>query len=242
METSKIKDISDSIEVRKIKMQFWREEVEKVLDGKESPHPLSQGLQFCAQNIPSFKKYWIIKMLNAKEKDLTLNSYFSLNSIEEYSESTIGSLFYLLLDISGCKNVQLDHCFSHISKGIGITTFLRSAIALIPKKQINLPVEVFARHGVLEEDFLSFKNSVNLQDAVFEIASAANNHFKLASKESKSIEKFPKTLSFLALPSIKYLQRLEKLDCNLFDPKSKTPFWNLSFILYYHYFFNKTPF
>ena len=82
-----------------------------------------------------------------------------------------------------------------------------------------LPLDVLARHGVVEEDiFRGAVDATALSDAVFEIATRANDHLITARSSVKTMpqEAFPAMLP--SVPADMYLKRLEEKRFNILDP------------------------
>lgn len=189
--------------IGKMRMQFWRDAVDKSYAQEPPKEPvailLTQALNQLrdrGQKLPL--KAWFHKVIQAREQYLNNPPYPSLSALESYSESTYSTLLYLTLAFLPMNSVTCDHIASHIGKAAGISTVLRGLPLLAfpppPKHHSNtaglggvtgtqrqgtvlLPLEVMAEAGVKEEDVLrKGGDAPGLKDAVFKVATLANDH------------------------------------------------------------------
>lgn len=195
----------------------------------------------------------------------------SLASLEEYAENTYSTLMYATLASLPLRSMNVDHLASHIGKACGIVAVLRGIPVLAaPPPSVNtpsgeappsrepallLPLDAMAEAGVKEEEvFRQGPNAPGLQDAVFQVATRANDHLITAremlkrlkagedpghefehhgegehfyEEESDTIKELRQGFGVLleAIPAAQYLERLEQAD---FDPFAvKTAGWKL---------------
>lgn len=145
--------------------------------------------------------------------------------------------------------MEADHLASHIGKAAGVAILLRGTPFHIGQNRFYIPADVCAKHGVATEDVYRLVRSMvmesknkntsepivvdknvqeKLADAVFEVATLANDHIITARthlKESVPAEAFPAFLH--AVPTTRYLKQLEECQFNVFDPKlqRRQGFW-----------------
>jgi NADH dehydrogenase [ubiquinone] 1 alpha subcomplex assembly factor 6 len=118
----------------------------------------------------------------------------SLTALEEYAENTYSTLMYMTLAAMPLRSVHTDHLASHIGKACGIVATLRGISVLAAPSQpiqsrsgvdvgntrtpaLLLPLDVMAQVGLKEEDvFRKGPDAEGLQDAVFKVATRANDH------------------------------------------------------------------
>jgi len=120
--------------------------------------------------------------------------FTSLAALEEYGENTYATMMYMTLASLSVRSVDWDHLASHVGKACGIVATLRGIPVLAaPSKPIQspsgmnvgntkapallLPLDIMAGSGVQEEDvFRHGPDAEGLQDAVFKVATRANDH------------------------------------------------------------------
>ena len=130
-----------------------------------------------------------------------------LNALETYAEETYSTLMYLTLAALPLHSIAADHVASHIGKAAGITAVLRGLPLLAFPPPANhhsnnssmggssrhgavvLPLEIMAESGVKQEDVLRHGSSApGLRDAVFTIATRANDHLITAREMLKNLQ------------------------------------------------------
>ncbi|CAG8566575.1 1772_t:CDS:2, partial [Acaulospora morrowiae] len=201
--------------IGKIRMQFWRETID---NGKPPHQPVAQVLAN-ATEICKLSPFFFKRIIDERDANLNDPPYFTTKDLESYGENTASCLLYLHLESLGVKDVHADHAASHIGKAIGIVTILRAFPYLVSKKRLLIPAEIVAKYNLSQEEILRSGPVKGLNDAIFEIATLANDHLITARSFLKDVpdEAIPALLS--AVPCDAYLKRLENCDFNVFEPK-----------------------
>jgi NADH dehydrogenase [ubiquinone] 1 alpha subcomplex assembly factor 6 len=132
-----------------------------------------------------------------------------LDALEQYAESTYGSFHYLSLEAVNLHSPTLDHIGSHIGKATGIATVLRGIplIATSGSGAVVLPLDVCAEFNLRQEDVLrKGGNAQGLRDAVFKVATMANDHLITARKMLRDAGKDATGVAFATfLPAVCFL-------------------------------------
>lgn len=165
-------------------------------------------------------------------------------ALEGYSENTYSTLMYLTLEGMNIRSEPLDHVASHIGMATGITAILRAVPFMASKGNVILPVDICAEEGVRQEDLKrhgAYASSV--QNAIFAIATKANDHMMTARKmitemtPMKQAPGFPVLLE--SVPTSLYLERLEKVNFDVFHPSLSRREWKLPYRAYKAYAFRR---
>ncbi|KAJ3264283.1 NADH dehydrogenase (ubiquinone) complex I, assembly factor 6, partial [Blyttiomyces sp. JEL0837] len=161
------------------------------------------------------------------EVDLKETQYNSIADLEQYGENTASALLYLQLESLGIQDHHIDHVASHVGKANGITTLIRGTPIHVRHRKLALPLQVMAMHRISSEEiFRAQPNTPSppaLRDAIFEIATTANNHLSTARahiRDMKASNKIPPvaiTAMLSGVPCDLFLQRLEKVGFDVFD-------------------------
>ncbi|KAF8458552.1 Squalene/phytoene synthase-domain-containing protein [Kalaharituber pfeilii] len=112
-----------------------------------------------------------------------------------------------------------------------------------PRGVVLLPVEVCAKHGLRQEDVLREGGAAKgLKDVIFEIATRANDHLLTAdmmikdARDKKELGMGADWGTFMsAVPTKKFLKRLEKVDFDIFDKSLSKKDWLLPWSAYWAY-------
>lgn len=131
--------------------------------------------------------------------------FTSLAALEDYAENTYSTLMYMTLAAMPMRSVHMDHLASHIGKACGIVAVLRGVPVLAaPPRPVQtpggveagnnrnqallLPLDIMAEANLREEDvFRHGPAAPGLQDAVFKVATRANDHLITAQEMLKNI-------------------------------------------------------
>jgi NADH dehydrogenase [ubiquinone] 1 alpha subcomplex assembly factor 6 len=157
-------------------------------------------------------KGWFMKIISARETYMDNRPYTTLDALENYAENTYSTLMYLTLASLPLHSLPLDHLASHIGKATGITTVLRGLpliafpsppnhhsnkaalggdISINPSGRhgaVLLPLDVMAEAGVKEEEVLrQGATATGLKDAVFRVATRANDHLITVAEMLKNL-------------------------------------------------------
>lgn len=110
----------------------------------------------------------------------------TLDSLLAHAESTSSTLNYLLLRLLSLHTSDLlSHAASHMGVAQTITTLLRALPYHAAQRRMVIPAEITAKHEVNQEAvFRSIggggvdaeENGKRLEEAVFELATVANDH------------------------------------------------------------------
>lgn len=183
-------------------MQFWRDTVNSTFAGSPPREPISILLHRAVADLApragnssaSSLKFWLLRFINTRERHMENKPFPTLAALEDYAENTYATLMYMTLAAMPLRSVHLDHLASHIGKACGIVATLRGIPVLAAPSQpiqgpsgssvgntrspaLLLPLDVMAEVGLREEDvFRRGPHAEGLQDAVFQVATRANDH------------------------------------------------------------------
>ncbi|QGI82059.1 hypothetical protein CEK26_008758 [Fusarium fujikuroi] len=279
LELVRLPELVSNPTIGSFRMKFWQESIDNTFAGRPPREPicilLHKGLQDLeARDGNSTKKsikFWISRLIKTREKHMKNRPFANLASLEEYAENTYSTLMYTTLASLPLRSMHVDHLASHIGKACGIAAILRGIPVLAaPPSPVNtpsgqvpavrepallLPLDAMAEAGVKEEEvFRQGPNAPGLQDAVFQVATRANDHLITAremlkrlkagedpghefehqgeaehfyTEGSDTLREIRQGFGVLleAIPSAQYLQRLEQADFNPFAVK--TAGWKL---------------
>ncbi|KAF4961072.1 hypothetical protein FSARC_10306 [Fusarium sarcochroum] len=269
LELVRLPELVSNPTIGTFRMKFWQESIDNTFAGRPPREPICILLHKSLQDLEARDgnttkksiKFWISRLIKTREKHMTNRPFANLTSLEEYAENTYSTLMYATLASLPLRSMHVDHLASHIGKACGIAAVLRGIPVLAaPPSPVNtpsgqippvrepallLPLDAMAEAGVKEEEvFRQGPNAPGLQDAVFQVATRANDHLITAremlkklkagedpghefehqgeaehfySEESDTLREIRQGFGVLleAIPSAQYLQRLEQAD---FDP------------------------
>lgn len=282
-----------------MRLQFQREAVDKALAGSPPKQPVAILLAKALSDLQSrtdgkgkFSKSWFNRVINTRQQYLSNPPYPDLASLETYAENTYSTLLYLTLQALPMNSVTADHLASHIGKATGIAAVLRGlpllafpgpqnshsnqdqfagAVGATRQGAVMLPLDVMAEHGVREEEVLrKGAEAQGLRDAVFAVATRANDHLITAremlknlragqdaghefehqheeehdyaplvgeAKSATQTQEVERAFGVL-MPAVAtglWLDRLQKSDFDVFNPKLRVTDWRLPWKAFWAY-------
>lgn len=203
VDVARIADTTSTPTVGMMRMQFWRDAVTKALAGSPPKEPVAILLAHAAEDLHNrtggkgrLSRNWFHRIINTREQYLGNPPYPTLQSLESYAENTYSTLLYLTLSSLPQASITTDHIASHIGKATGIAAVLRGVpLIAFPQPQpggtaghitgqsgptqgaVLLPLDIMAEANVREEDvFRMGGEAPGLKDAVFTVATRANDH------------------------------------------------------------------
>lgn len=183
-------------------MKFWQESLEKTFAGQAPREPICILLQRALADLEDRAgsatkksiKFWVSRLVRTREKHMDNRPFSTLAALEEYAENTYSTMMYATLASMPLRSMDIDHLASHIGKACGIVAVLRGipllASQAAPVKTpsgadapmtreptLLLPLDIMAEEGVKEEEvFRQGPSAPGVQDAVFKVATRANDH------------------------------------------------------------------
>ncbi|KAF2138854.1 uncharacterized protein K452DRAFT_233681 [Aplosporella prunicola CBS 121167] len=298
IDVARIADATSVETVGRMRMEFWRDAVTSALQGTPKKEPVAVLLAHAAEDLHArsggqsrLSKSWFLRVIAEREKVLSNPPYANLAALETYAEHTYSTLLYLTLQALPLASVTADHLASHIGKATGIAAVLRGLplVAFPPPPNhhsnqaafggaassasrqgaVLLPLDIMAEAGVKEEEVLrQGADAPGLRDAVFAVATRANDHLITARTMLSSLRAggevdhdfehaheeehrySPQQLSAgtqaqqqdverafgVLMPAVAtslWLDKLQKLDFDIFNPSLRTTDWKLPWKAYW---------
>ncbi|KAK4212001.1 Squalene/phytoene synthase [Rhypophila decipiens] len=214
LELARLPESVSSPTIGQFRTQFWKDTVARTFAGNPPREPISILLHKAIVDLsdragPSSTnslKFWLLRMIRTREQHMENKPFISLAALEEYGENTYATLMYVTLAAMPLRSVHMDHLASHIGKACGIVATLRGLPILAAPSQpirgpagssvgntrnpaVLLPLDIMAEVGLREEDvFRKGPNAEGLQDAVFRVATRANDHLITAREMLKNLK------------------------------------------------------
>ncbi|KAI1313390.1 NADH dehydrogenase (ubiquinone) complex I, assembly factor 6 [Mortierella claussenii] len=250
IELASIRESVSNTDIGRMRMQFWRDSLDKVFAGTPPQQPVALALAYAIQeqelhhqqtgsqgtSDPEMSLIWFKRMITERERNLSDPQFMTLGEMETYCENTFGSLLYLQLESVGVKSLEADHAASHLAKAMGIATMLRAFPFHMQQNRMIIPAEITANHNLSQETL--FRNPTitpALQDATLEVATAAHVHLATAQSYMDNLPKSSLPVLLAGIPAESYLNRLQEADFNPLAPGIQQREWYLPAKLWYRW-------
>ncbi|XP_032679148.1 NADH dehydrogenase (ubiquinone) complex I, assembly factor 6 isoform X2 [Odontomachus brunneus] len=217
VEVAQVEDQVKDNKIGAMRLQFWTDTLNNIYNDHPPRSPVAMELHRILQRHKLSKRYFK-RLIDARLKKLNNSIFVDLESLERYCDDTVSSLYYLLLEAQGITNVNADHAASHFGKAHGLVTLIRSVPYNAHKRVMVLPQDILLKNGVSSESVFRRQLSAGFKDVIFDVASCANRHLKMAMSLKKTAGK---DLNTIFLPRVcveNYLEELRKVDFDIFHP------------------------
>lgn len=213
LELVRLPELVSNPTIGALRIKLWQESIDNTFAGRSPREPICillykamRELQERAGGATSKSiRFWVSRLIRTREKYMSNRPYTSLASLEDYAENTYSTIMYATLASMPLRSMHVDHLASHIGKACGIVAVLRGIPVLaVPPRPVKapsgaeqstrepcllLPLDIMAEEGVKEEDvFRRGPNAQGLQDAVFKVATRANDHLITAREMLKRLK------------------------------------------------------
>lgn len=246
-EFATVSDRARDSQLASLRFQWWKERLEKCWAKSDISGTSPEENPILNLLIPYSKdlSLTLVKRLaTSRDRMLTRNSFASLEEMEEYGQSSTSTLLSLQAQILGQDPLKVDpvHEFcEHIGKALVIVNFIRSATILAAQRRCYLPADILARQGLSTQSVfkvLLSNDASNLEkfcDAVFEIATRANDRMISAAAVQRQVPVSLLPAFSQAIPLQQYLKRLQSANFDLRQRKAKSLPWYLPLLYLFHY-------
>lgn len=218
VDVARIADIASNSIVGSMRMQFWRDAITRALAFTPPKEPIALLLASAAASLSArtdqrsrLSRSWLHRLVTTREQHLSNPPFVDLQAMETYAENTYSTLMYLTLSALPMTSITADHIASHIGKAQGIAAVLRGLphVAFPPSPKthspqnalggslpggrqgsVSLPLDIMAEAGVREEEVMrKGGEAAGLKDAVFQVATRANDHLITAREMLRNVQK-----------------------------------------------------
>ncbi|KAH9989706.1 isoprenoid synthase domain-containing protein [Russula compacta] len=243
-ELAMIQDNVSSSIFGEMRMQFWKDALKGIVEGRPPHHPIALALFDISQSA-HLQQYHLRRIVGARTEELKGSSQLTMDSLTTHAEATASTHYYLLLSLLGLSSDTLSHAASHLGIAHCISTLLRALPYHASKGRMAIPAEITAKHGVSQEDvFRKGPAAKGINDAVFDFATIANDNMITAREMFKeSAGKVPQNAMPVfgagasgSVPVASFLERLEAVDFDAFHPSLQLRNWKLPWRVWRSYY------
>lgn len=178
-----VDDIADECldhEIASKKLNWWREEVERLFKG-EPQHPVSKALHPFLSHFNLSKNYFI-EIIDGMEMDVKFNRYESFEQLELYCYRVASCVGILSAHIFGFKNKDTLTFAKNLGIALQLTNIIRDLGEDARRGRIYIPLDELKKLDVSEEEIISLKNSEKIKILVQNQSDRAKKFYDLASK------------------------------------------------------------
>ena len=201
-----------------IRLQWWREAVERARQGEATGHPVADalGVTLRRRNLPAER---IAKLIDARSFDVATKIMPDGRVLQTYLEGTAGALFALGAACCGASlSATLDRAANEAGLAYGHTGLMRALPVHATQGRVYLPADLLRSHGTSPEAVFSRSANKGLRAALADLRAKARRATESARRQVAELDQ-PARAAFLPLSLVgPYLASLDALDRRGGDP------------------------
>ncbi len=216
LELSKIRETVSEPMIGRMRLQFWRDAIPRVVAGDPPKHAVAEPLSMACQRV-SMPESELLALIDAREADLDDIAPKDMMAVEAYAEGTSSALIGLAMRIVGVDPSQ----HKNFVRDAGIVIALVGLVRAIPFQassgRVTLPADLCQVAGLDPTQSHQWPRNPNVSEITLPMLLTAKRHLKAARKSSRQL---PKLVMPAVLPlslSALYLKTLQRYGG---DPKA----------------------
>jgi len=215
-EVSKTREMVSETMLGHIRLQWWRDTLAEIEQGKIRKHEVVEPLSVLIQS-GQIEPRDLEILIAAREFDLADKAPANQAELDHYIDQTSGHLAVMAAELLGVTDNDARHAARLAGNAYGLVGILRAMVFHGRAKRLYLPQDRMEKHGVGQGDIFEFRKTDVVKSLTREIADLAQDRLAEARKFRK---KLPSNALAAALPIVLadgYLRKLAKAG---FDPFS----------------------
>jgi phytoene synthase len=225
LEVARVRDIAREAMPGEIRLQWWREVLERQREGEASASPTAVALLSTIEAYRLPVKA-LLTLIEARRFDLYNEPMVTVAQLEDYAINTSSAVFDMAVQVLGADAAAA-------TRPAGVAYALTGLLLALPKhtarRQLYLPLQLLESHGLGPEDVFAAHSSTPLNAAVAELRRVVRRHLDAGAAMLRSLpqQALPAFLPMaLVRPS---LDRLERSD--IFAPSLLSP-WRRQWLMW----------
>ncbi len=206
-----VDDIVDSpgeTQIKQIKLDWWRQEIGNLFDGKPQ-HPITRALANHIQQFTLAQEYFL-EILDGMEMDLHGSRYRDFKELSLYCYRVAGVVGILSAEIFGYQDRQTLKYAHNLGMAFQLTNIIRDVHEDIQHDRVYLPQDELTEYHVTEEDIRQRKHTESFDRLMKYQIERATDYYHRAMNQLPDIDRHDQ-LTGIIMAAI-YQQLLVEID------------------------------
>ena len=173
-----VDDIVDEIadhSVAQTKLNWWREEVQKIFHGTPT-HPVAVALQGHIKDFNLAEEYFI-EIIDGMAMDLEFDVYPTFKELQLYCYRVASVVGLLTVEIFGYKDRKTLKYAHELGMAFQLTNITRDVYEDVQRGRVYLPQDELEKFNVTNDDLLAGKTTENVVNLLKFQVERANDHY-----------------------------------------------------------------
>jgi phytoene synthase len=206
-EIAKVRETVSEPMLGQIRLQWWREAIGAIYDGKPRAHAVVDALRAAVGDARP-ERADFEALIDAREFDLAGRAPETLAALEAYGEGSSSRLMYLAAAMLGARGEATRAALKPLGIAWAITGLVRAIPFHARARRQYIPADIAAAAGLTEAALFSLKPGEALGRAAAALAADAERH--LAAAKAEAPERAARPLRLFATLARAYLGTLKR--------------------------------
>lgn len=209
-ELSRIAELASEPGLGTIRLQWWREAVERAASGEAVGHPVADAFGATVARC-KLSRDRVSGLIDARTFDVEGKIMPDMAALDAYLNDTACAMFALAVEILGGKGQSLALAARPAGKAYGLTGLMRALPVHAAHRLVFLPADALRRHGTSPEEVLGGIGSQGLETTLAELRATAREELREAKAQVAMLDA-PVRAAFIPLSLVNpYLASLAKV-------------------------------
>lgn len=215
IEIARTREVVSEPMIGQIRLQWWREAIEGIYDGKPRAHQVVRPLAAAVERY-DLTRASFDTLIDAREFDLGDAPPANLDELTGYAEATSSSLMQLALEILGARNEAASSAAHHAGIAWALSGLLRAVVFHARAKRQYLPADLMREAGADPSDLFELRGSPALAAVSSRVADHAREHLRRARSLRREVPRAAQPALLQATLAAVYLERIAAQEHDLF--------------------------
>ncbi len=219
-EVAKIREAVSEPMLGEIRLQWWREAIDGIAEGKPRNHEVVLPLNnaFHRHSLP---KDSFMKIIDARAADIYDEPPATITEFEDYLGATSGNLMKMAAFIVGERDDHVLTMAYDMGLVWGLIGTLRTLRYHISLNKVSLPQDVMDEYGLMKRDIFAMEENEKLRNLVCALCGSAGGYLDQIAGDKKYLNKDVRSVFLLSALSRSYLNMFKKADYSPFKINEK---------------------
>jgi phytoene synthase len=209
-ELSRVAEVVSEPGLGAIRLQWWREAIERAESGEGIGHPVADAFGETINRL-KLSRGLVSALIDARAFDVETKIMPDMTSLDAYLNDTAGAVFALAAEIISARGASVEQAARPAGKAYGLTGLMRALPVHASRGLLFLPEDALRRHGTSSAEVLAGKTSQGLNDLLIELRARAREALREAQSRIVEIDGSARK-AFVPLALVDpYLASLEKV-------------------------------
>ncbi|MGJ4931968.1 phytoene/squalene synthase family protein [Bradyrhizobium sp. HKCCYLS2038] len=175
VEITRIRDLVSQPLPGEVRLQWWHDALSGQAHGGVEGNPVAAELLTTVQRF-GLPVERLTRLIDEHQFDLYNDPMPTMAALDAYLSDTSGALFGLAARLVAGSFETVDHLAHHAGVALGLMQLISSLPRDAAHRQLYIPLELLARHGVGQEEMFAGKDTPVIQQMLADLRGQARQH------------------------------------------------------------------